>query len=64
MIDSAKEINADRIELYTGPYAVNYIVNKESAIREYIISAKHANSIGFGINAGHDLSLINLMENT
>lgn len=60
MIDVVKEVNADRIELYTGPYAENYLVNKESAIHDYQISAEHARDLGLGINAGHDLSLINL----
>ncbi|MCF8253537.1 MAG: pyridoxine 5'-phosphate synthase [Bacteroidia bacterium] len=60
MIDGAKLVGSDRIELYTEAYAANYILDKEKAIEPYIIAAKHANTLGLGINAGHDLSLENL----
>ncbi len=59
-INKAKEINADRIELYTGPYAENYNENKENAIFDYIKSAEYAFKIGLSVNAGHDLDLNNL----
>lgn len=59
-IEGAKEIGADRIELYTGPYAHRYIDDREKAIEPYVQAAKYAQSIGLGINAGHDLSLENL----
>lgn len=60
MIESAKLVGADRIELYTEPYAAMFLTNKESAIKPYIDAAKLAHSLGLGINAGHDLSLQNL----
>jgi len=60
LIETAAEIGTDRIEFYTGPYAHNYLKNKEAAILPYIESAKIADKVGLGINAGHDLSLINL----
>lgn len=60
MIDGAKETGADRIELYTESYAHQYSVNREAAIKPYVIAAKRANELSLGINAGHDLSLENL----
>lgn len=59
-IESALQTGTDRIELYTEPYAANYHLNKERAIAPFIEAAKIANKIGLGINAGHDLNLINL----
>ena len=59
-IEYAKLINTDRIELYTEPYAANYLLNKEEAIKPFVIAANLANKLGLGINAGHDLSLKNL----
>jgi len=60
MIRAAKEIGADRIELYTESYAVEYPSDKESAIKQFVDSAKVATEVGLGINAGHDLNLENL----
>ena len=60
MVEGAKKVGADRIELYTEPYATHYPVNKEAAIKSYIEAAKAAYEIGLGINAGHDLDLNNL----
>lgn len=60
MVEGAKAVGTDRIELYTEPYAENYFKNKESAIAPFILAAKKANELGLGINAGHDLSLDNL----
>ena len=62
-IGLAKEVGADRIELYTGPYAE--AVAKQSAELEAIFAAhcaaaEHARHLGLGVNAGHDLNLINL----
>ena len=59
-LERVKNVGADRIEFYTGPYAENYTKNKEVAIREYVEVAKEAVKLGIGINAGHDLSLENL----
>lgn len=56
----AKEIGADRIELYTEPYAANYTSNRDAAIAPYIACAEYCQELGLGINAGHDLSLENL----
>ncbi len=60
MVEGAKKVNADRIELYTEPYAHEFHQNKDVAIKPYKESAKKAHEVGLGINAGHDLSLENL----
>ncbi len=60
MVEYAHKIGADRIELYTEPYATNYHFDKEMAVKPYIIAAEKAKELGLGINAGHDLDLHNL----
>lgn len=59
-IELAKKAGADRIELYTGPYAESFGKNPATAIKEYIEAIEFAVSIGLEINAGHDLSQENL----
>lgn len=59
-IDYAQKVGADRVELYTEPYARCYAQNREEAIRPFVDAAKHCREIGIGLNAGHDLSLENL----
>ena len=59
-IEGAKATGADRIELYTEAFAHQYGLGNEAAIKPYIESAELANSLGLGINAGHDLSLDNI----
>lgn len=60
MVEGAAKLKADRIELYTEPYAREYHVSRDVAIRPYIESARVATSLGLGVNAGHDLDLDNL----
>jgi len=60
LVKGAAEIGADRIELYTEPYAVQYKAGREEAIRSYLTAAESGHELGLGINAGHDLSLENL----
>ncbi len=60
MIENAVETGADRVELYTESYATNYHADREKAIAPFIKAAKVANSVGLGLNAGHDLDLDNL----
>ncbi len=60
MITAAKATGTDRIELYTESFAKGYKTNKERSIAPYIATAKKANELGLGINAGHDLDLDNL----
>ena len=60
MLEGAKKINADRVELFTGPYAKQYINDKSNAINRYIDCSEIANKIGVELNAGHDLNQQNL----
>lgn len=60
MVEGAKKCNADRIELYTGPYAHDYSVHAESAVQLYAQAASYAQSLDLAVNAGHDLNLSNL----
>ena len=60
MLEGAKKINADRIELFTGPYAKEFLNDKHKAIEQYIKCSEIANEIGIEINAGHDLNQNNL----
>ncbi|HNR74568.1 MAG: pyridoxine 5''-phosphate synthase [Bacteroidetes bacterium OLB12] len=59
-VEGAKTIGADRIELYTEPYAAHYHQNREAAVKPYMEAANVAHQLGLGINAGHDLDLHNL----
>ncbi len=54
----AKQIGADRVEFYTGPYAASK--DLKTSFNTYQKAAEYALSIGLGINAGHDLNLDNL----
>jgi pyridoxine 5-phosphate synthase len=59
----ARDIGADRVELYTGPFAVAFDRSPEEGRRtyaEYERAAEAAASAGLGINAGHDLDTRNL----
>ena len=60
MIDYAKEIGSDRIELYTGTYAKEYLKNREVSVIDYVNASNYAKEIGIEVNAGHDLDLNNL----
>ena len=60
-IKLASEVGADRIELYTGPYAAAWGSNQlESLFQQHLEAANLATSLGMGVNAGHDLNLDNL----
>ncbi len=61
MIEGAAATGTDRIELYTESYASHYIKSPEKAIAAYITASEMANQLGLGINAGHDLSLDNIL---
>lgn len=60
MAEFAAKAGADRVELYTGPYAHEYARNPEKAIAPFLETAKRVKQLGIGLNAGHDLSLENL----
>ena len=60
MVELALNCEVDRVELYTGPYAKNYKIDKELSVSEYIKSSKLAYENNLDVNAGHDLDLNNL----
>lgn len=60
MVEFAAKAGADRVELYTEPYATNYAKDPASAIKPFVEAAHTAHCCGLGLNAGHDLSLVNL----
>ena len=59
-VEYAAKAGADRVELYTEPYASRYARNREEAIAPFIEAARLTRKLGMGLNAGHDLSLENL----
>lgn len=59
-VKAAAKTGADRIELYTKPYADLYPEDPEKAVAPYVEAAETARRLGLGVNAGHDLSLENL----
>jgi pyridoxine 5-phosphate synthase len=62
-IERAKEIGADRIELYTEPYASAFAAGKvESVFERFAQAAQTAQGVGLGVNGGHDLNLHNLAK--
>lgn len=62
-IELAKKIGADRIELYTGPYAAAWGTDKLDSIFDlHFRAAVTAQELGLGLNAGHDLNLENLAK--
>lgn len=60
MVEGAAIIRADRIELYTEPYATAFPFNPDQAIEPFIKAAIVAADLQLGVNAGHDLNLENL----
>lgn len=59
-IDGALKVGADRVELYTGPFAFNFPTDAQKAIAPFTKAANYAHKLGLGLNAGHDLNLDNL----
>lgn len=59
-VEAAAKSGADRIELYTEDFAVQYAAGNFEAIHKYKNTAKLALEHGLGLNAGHDLSLDNI----
>lgn len=60
MIEGAKAVGANRVELYTGPFAEEFYRDKQKAVAPHVRAAKLADESGLEINAGHDLNLDNL----
>lgn len=60
IIAAAARTGADRVELYTKPYADMYPTSPEKAVEPYIAASDAAHRLGLGVNAGHDLDLDNL----
>jgi pyridoxine 5-phosphate synthase len=63
-ISLVPDTGAERIELYTEPYATAYRDNQnlDSVWQQFADAAKKAQSLGLGVNAGHDLNLDNLAK--
>lgn len=56
----AAKAGADRVELYTKPYADLFEKDPEAAVKPYVEASRAARKAGLGVNAGHDLNLANL----
>jgi pyridoxine 5-phosphate synthase len=65
-VDAAHAAGADRIELYTEPYAAGYAAGGSAganeALQKFVQAAARARELGLGVNAGHDLNLHNLPD--
>lgn len=59
-VKEAARIGADRVELYTKPYAELFPSNPEAAVAPFVEASAEALHRGIGLNAGHDLNLENL----
>ncbi len=59
-IAAAARTGADRVELYTKPYADQYPTDPAAAVAPYAEASRAAHNVGLGVNAGHDLNLDNL----
>jgi pyridoxine 5-phosphate synthase len=63
-ISWAADMGADRVELYTEPYARAFAADSgegQRSFERYVRAAEHAHKLGLGINAGHDLDLDNMV---
>ena len=65
-VTAAHAAGADRIELYTEPYAAAFAHGGKAAaalcLQDFVSAAQHARELGLGVNAGHDLNLDNLPD--
>ncbi|MET0288515.1 MAG: pyridoxine 5'-phosphate synthase [Pseudoxanthomonas sp.] len=60
-LEHVAQLGADRIELYTGPYAEGFSSGApDVSLAACVATAQHAQALGLGVNAGHDLSRDNL----
>lgn len=60
MVKATVLTGADRVELYTETYAVEFLNNPEKAVEPFAKAAVAAQQVGLGVNAGHDLDAENL----
>jgi pyridoxine 5-phosphate synthase len=60
LIEAAAKTGADRIELYTEDFATQFGLGNKKIVKQYTEAAVFGNTLGLGINAGHDLSLDNI----
>lgn len=60
LVEGAKDVGSDRIELYTGQYAHQFSTDPEKAIAPHVATGLKAEELGLEVNAGHDLNLENL----
>ncbi len=61
LLENAAALGADRVEIYTGPYAEAHALGEPGqALADCITTARQAAAVGLGVNAGHDLSQDNL----
>ena len=60
MVKYASETGCDRIELYTEPYAANFVKGNMLLIDKYVECSLLANKLNMGVNAGHDLDIKNI----
>jgi pyridoxine 5-phosphate synthase len=61
LMAAAREVGADRVELYTEPYAASWGTAQQAAeLQRYADTARAAHAAGLGVNAGHDLNRDNL----
>ena len=60
MVKYASETGCDRIELYTEPYAANFVKGNMLLIDKYVECSLLANKLKMGVNAGHDLDIKNI----
>lgn len=59
-VRAAAEVGADRVELYTKPYADMFPSDPGAAVAPFVTASEEARKLGIGLNAGHDLNLDNL----
>jgi pyridoxine 5-phosphate synthase len=62
-VEWAERVGAERVELYTGPFALAFAAGTEQGEQQFAdhrLAAERAHALGLGINAGHDLDLENL----
>lgn len=59
----AREVGADRVELYTEPYAASHgTAQGATVLAQFAAAAQAAQAVGLQVNAGHDLNLLNLRD--